>query len=260
MRRTILMIMAWMPVVSPAASFTLGATIRVADALSAFSELQLGSTSGVSSASANMAWSDGFNHDFQLSYNGPTNVATLNATTASSLTTSVGWTVAGGSPNPASLFWTINSGKLAVTAQIDPSQHTQIRLRNLSLSGTGFATINPANLVANQNQNENENGGGTVTDGNAAPITFTTSAGGSWVLNGQIRFVGITGGSSGNSLLATLNIGATGLAPVPEPESLLLSTVGLATLGVLFHFRGRRRSGPTKAMAPVPRAGTSSKR
>ncbi len=198
-------------------------------------------------------WIEDLNQPFALSYNGATNVATLQAT-VSVFTFSTTWLVAGGTPGGGPTNWSIASGALRVVADNNTTVNTSVRIRNLSLSGTGFATLNPPNLTANQT------GSGTVTASNSAPIAFTTAAGGSWLLSGQIRFRGlsafVTGGADGSELRMALDMTAS--TDVPEPATLLLGALGLAGLGVLHHFRSRRmrlarRAGPN---APPAKPGT----
>ena len=256
MGRMSLLVLAWMPVVSPAASFGLGAVLRAGG--TGDTELALGPKTTALAVVGDLLpfWWDGVAHDFSLGYNAATNTATLTGDWFGIFTSSINWTVAAGSASSNSRIWTIGRGGLTLTAQNNTATNTSVSIQNLALTGPGLAIINPPSLTAAQT------GAGTVTTSNSAPITFTTPAGsGSWSLNGQITFTGlagfVTGGATGDGLRAALNITAV---DVPEPEALLLSALGLAALGVLFHFRGRRRrSRVAKKAAPAPQAGTSSK-
>jgi hypothetical protein len=75
----LLLILAIMPAVAPAASFGLGAVLRVGGAFEV--ELQLGSTSAspVVASPFFPFWLDGLDQPFQLSYDATTNTASLAA-------------------------------------------------------------------------------------------------------------------------------------------------------------------------------------
>jgi hypothetical protein len=222
-------------VTAQASSFTLGAVIEAGSASA--NELFAGASSGSPSVSGSVSpyWTDATNHAFSVSYNAATNTATVQAQTGAG-TSSVSWVVAGGFTSSPVTTWTINAGGLAVIAANNTATNTQVRIRNLTLSGPGFATLSPPNQTANQN------GGGAVTTGNAAPITFTTGAGlGNWVLNGEIRFLNlataVSGGASGNQLRMAFDI--TAGTQVPEPATLPISAIGFAALGFLRRLRPR---------------------
>jgi hypothetical protein len=253
MGRKFLLVLAMLPATAPAASFGLGAVLRVGGILQ--NELYLGSPSNAPSTQGPFipGWVDGVDHAFQLSYDATTNTASLSANWLGIITSSVSWNPVGGSASSASRSWTLSPGALVLTAVNNPLGNTSVQLSNLQISGPGLAVINPPNLTAAQT------GGGTVTTTNAAAITFITpDGGGSWSLTGQIRFSGInTIGAIGDTLRAAFDFTASDyVAAVPEPESLLLSALGFAALGVLHHFRARRRS---RVVIRTSQAGTSSK-
>lgn len=235
------------PVLAQAATFSLGVTIGAGDFFGTLPEFQLGSTSAAPAVTGQSVWIEGVNQNFRVAYNGATNVASVQGDLGI-FTFSTNWLVAGGTPGAGPLTWSIPTGGLRVVADNNPAIATSVRIRNLSLSGTGFATLNPANLVASQS------GTGTVTTGTSAPITFTTTAGGSWMLSGQVRFSGLEdfvggGGAMGNDLRVALDMSAT--SEVPEPSTLLLGALGLAGLGVLHHFRVRRLRKAKQPPLPV---------
>ncbi len=238
MRSTLILILAVIPAVAPAASFSLGAVLRAGT--QADVELLGGSTSATTTASGNFFpyWLNGIDHTFRLNYDASSNTATLSANWLGIFTSSTVWNPAGGAPSSSARNWTIAAGGITATAQNLAVANTSIRLQNLSITGPGLGVINPPNLLAAQT------GAGTVTSSNGSAITFTTPNGaGSWVLDGQIRFTGLAGlfgspGATGDQLRATLDILA---ADVPEPATLLISALGFAALRVLHHLRNRGR-------------------
>lgn len=253
MNKVVVVVMALVPMVSEAASFSLGAVLRAGGILQ--DEMFLGTTAASPSVSGNFFpfWLDSVDQNFRLSYNAATNTATLAVDWIPLITSSISWNPVGGSASSASRIWTIGAGGIAVTAVNNIFSNTSISLSGLQLVPAGLSVITPPSLTASQT------GSGTATSSNTSAITFTTPTGqGSWMLSGQIRFTNVDGfGVAGDSLRAAFNISAADVVTsVPEPESLLLSALGLAALGVLHHFRGRRR-----ARVPVVarQAGTSSK-
>jgi hypothetical protein len=224
-----------MPVVSAAAPFALAAVLRAGDLFT--DNLRLGSTS--SSAPAASAgffpfWLDAVDHDFQISYNAATNLASLSASWLGIFTSAVSWNPVGGVPTSAPRNWSIAAGDIRLTAQNNVTSNTSVQIHNLSLSGPGLSVINPPNLTAAQT------GSGTVTASNSAPIIFITpNGGGSWVLNGQIRFTGLYGTpfSTGDSLRVSFDFFSS---DVPEASSLLMGALGLAAIGVVYQYRLRR--------------------
>jgi hypothetical protein len=241
-----------MPVASAAAPFGLAAVLRAGDLFT--DNLRLGSTSA--SAPAATAgffpfWLDGVDHDFQLSYNAATNLANLSASWLGIFTSTVSWNPVGGVPGSVPRAWSIGAGDIRLTAQNNPTSNTSVRIQNLSISGPGLSVINPPNLTAAQT------GSGTVTAANSAPIVFITpNGGGSWVLNGQIRFTGLYGTpfSTGDSLRVAFDFLSS---DVPEASSLLMGALGLAALGVLHQYRVRRLRRRLKLAASVKAAAPS---
>ena len=121
MRRVFTLVLALTPVVAPAASFTLGATLRAGGF--GDTELQLGPTAAAPAVTGDLFpfWVDGVDHAFQLSYTASTNTATLLTEWLGIFASSINWSPAGGSPSTASRIWTINPGGLSVTAENNPT-------------------------------------------------------------------------------------------------------------------------------------------
>ncbi len=236
MRRVFTLVLALTPVVAPAASFTLGATLRAGGFGFGDTEMHLGPTTAPPAVTGDFFpfWVDGVDHAFQLSYTASTNTATLLADWLGLFASAISWNPAGGSPGTAPRIWTINSGGLSVTAENNPLINSSLRISNLQISGPGLAVITTPSLVASQT------GVGPSTASLASAITFTTPNGqGNWRLDGSIRFVGLAGLLvSGDELRMAFNASAS---DVPEPATMLIGALGFAALGVLHHFRLRRR-------------------
>lgn len=234
MRRVFTLVLALTPVLAPAASFTLGATLRAGGF--GDTELHLGSTAATPAVTGDFFpfWVDGVDHAFQLSYTASTNTATLLADWLGLFASSVSWNPAGGSPSTAPRIWTISPGGLSVTAENNPLINTSVRISNLQISGPGLGVIATPSLVASQT------GAGSSTASLSSAITFATPNGqGNWRLDGTIRFAGLAGLlTTGDQLRMAFNALA---ADVPEPATMLIGALGFAALGVLHHFRMRRR-------------------
>ena len=234
MRRVFTLVLALTPVVTPAASFSLGATLRAGGF--GDTELHLGPTAAAPAVTGDFFpfWVDSVDHAFQLSYNASTNTATLLADWLGVFASAVTWNPAGGSPSTAPRTWTIGAGGLSVTAQNNPLINSSINISNLQISGPGLAVITLPSLTASQN------GTGSSTAALNSPITFITPNGqGNWRLDGTIRFAGLSGIlTTGDQLRMAFNAFAS---DVPEPATMLIGALGFAALGVLHHFRTRRR-------------------
>ena len=253
MRSKLILFLALVPAALPAASFSLGAVLRVGGP--AEPELYLGPSAAAPATTAGVfpGWIDGVNHNFTLSYNAATNTALVSGNWLGIFTSSTSWVVTGGSPSSTPRDWVINAGGIRLTAENNTATASSISIQNLSISGAGFSTINPASMTVSQN------GTGTQSVASAAPITFTTpNGGGSWVLSGQVRFVGPFASSTvaGDQLRAAFDVFGSDVAPVPEPATLLISALGFAALGVWHHLRHRRRVRTARSVSIQPQVKT----
>ena len=234
MRRVFTLVLALTPLVAPAAPFPLGVMLRAGGF--GDNELQLGPTAAAPAVTGDFFpfWVEGVDHAFQLSYTASTNTATLLADWLGIFTSSINWNPAGGSPSTASRIWTISPGGLSVTAENNPLTSSSVRIANLQISGPGLGVITTPSLVASQT------GTGPSTASLSSAITFTTPNGqGNWRLDGTIRFAGLASGLvTGDQLRMAFNALAV---DAPEPATMLIGALGFAALGVLHHFRIRRR-------------------
>lgn len=246
MARHFLILLALVPMASQAASFSLDATLRAGSV--GDTELALGSTSAVPAVTGDFFpfWVEGVDHAFQLAYNAATNTATLTSDWFGIFTSSINWNPTGGNASTVPRNWSVAAGGIRVTAENIPFA-TSIRVQGLQLTVPGLGVLSSPSLLASQN------GTGPVTASNAAGISFTTPNGnGSWVLDGQIRFTGLAAflpGATGNQLRLAFDISAS---DVPEPATMLISALGFAALGVLHHFRVRRRRRRARLAANPP--------
>lgn len=138
---------------------------------------------------------------------------------------------------PGALSWEIPTGSLYVRA-------TQ-RLLPTSISATGMALSGPISvlqplttttLTATQWLSN-------VTTGTPAPIQFTSTGGGSWMLSGRLQFANLSAylpifGASRSQLHLGFSIDATRIVPVPEPTPFVCVSTAILLLVIV-----RRRGG-----------------
>ncbi len=139
----------------------------------------------------------------------------------------------------ATVNWTLPTGSFLVSATPSGPQTSSIELQNLQFS-SGVNIVSgslPSTLTAAEN-------GTATTTSLSAPILLNASAtGGSWYVDGTVRFTGLItmgGNAKGNQLQFLM--GASG-TEAPETSSFALLGGGLIAFGVI---RRRMHGGSTK--------------
>lgn len=174
----------------------------------------------------------GLTQQFEIGYNAGTNTAYTRVRNAQG-----NWTTASignsGAALPNNTIWTLPAASFNVSAvgNADPSS---IQVENLALS-TNVAVLSgslPTSLGVTGSPGNN------TSAGMSAPLVIQAATnGGSWFLEGTIRFSGLRGsGGSAEGSQLSFNLGASG-TQTPEATTMSLLGGGLIILG----WMGRRR-------------------
>jgi hypothetical protein len=220
-----------------AADFTFGTMLRAGLVLPLLPvgdwEMTTGSTATDTSqpkVDASPYYSNGGWQAFEIGYDGLAGFFRLYdgaAATGHFITSSFAATA----PPGANATWTLNS-YLQATGNIFllAKAYSAVGLTNLAL-GAGLTVLTP---LASTSYTAHQAGLQSTMRTDLPPVTFrSNNADGSWVLTGQVRFVGLANytltGASGSQLEFGLTASSAESAiPTPEPETWLLCAGALA--------------------------------
>ena len=186
-----------------------------------------------------VGWSDNLDQQFRIGYNQATNTAYTTVWSSGGSATGTAYTSSYNPPGGVPLVtrkWTIGVSGLNLTADPAVTPNTSVQISQLRFQ-SGVNVVNPLqntySLTASQP-------GGSAQVGNTSPIEFSALGyGGSWYLDGVIRFEGLSPYASNGARDAELRFSLTATAnDTPEPGSILLVSSGLFAMAC-WNRRGR---------------------
>ena len=224
----------------PAASFSVGATIRAGIQGGGDWEIGLGPSGTPYSATVHATpyFVDDRTYNFSLGYAGATNQASLSVFTnpGGGPPDVVTWNPTGGSPSTAGRLWTIASGGLFVGAAfaVRPSPQPPMPETEIEVSGLAFqpgidilAPLSVTTIDAIQR------GAASSSSVPGSVVFMTRNGSGDWTLSGTIRMRGLGSRVPSGAVRSELQFlfNATSSDGVPEPATAFLLAAGLMALG-----------------------------
>lgn len=232
-------------VVLPAADFTFGTMLR-AGLTNGDWEMTTGASPGDTSQPNANAFPNGYAsnyytnggwHFFEIGFDGIRGFIRLYDSPApTSGAQSISTSFAAPSPPSANATWTLNSYlRATMSGNSSNGPYREVTVSNLTL-GTGLTVIAP---VTSTSYSASQEGNAPAMQTNMAPVSFqSNNAGGSWLISGQVRFVGLSAYVPSGASRSQLQFGLTASSSeVPEPSTWLMCAGALAVVG----WRRRRR-------------------